>query len=176
MSEGDEISSQPTESPLYILAPFVPTPPGVVGRMLQLGAVTSDDTVYDLGCGDGRIVIEAARKYGAQGVGVDIEPYRVAESQANAKAAGVEELVTFKQQDALSVDLSPATVVTIYLVGWATEKLLPIIAKTAKPGTRIVSHNFGAAEWIPIATEQFTEDAGDTHTLYLWILGAGEIV
>jgi SAM-dependent methyltransferase len=158
-----------SETPLYILAPFVPTPPDVVDRMLQLGEVTSRDTVYDLGCGDGRIIIAAARKYGARGVGVDIEPYRVAESQSNAEAAGVEQLVTFKHQDAMTVDLSGATVVMVYLVHWSTEKLRPIIAKTAREGTRIVSHNFGMGDWPPIRTQAFTDEAGDTHNLYLWV-------
>jgi predicted RNA methylase len=94
------------------LAPFVPTPQDVVERMLELAHVTKDDVVYDLGCGDGRIPITAATKYGAHGVGVDIDPQRIAESQANAKAAGVESLVRFKLQDAMTVDVSPATVVT----------------------------------------------------------------
>lgn len=171
-NEKPEISFPPTNgAPLYILAPFVPTPSDVVERMLQLGEVTSEDTVYDLGCGDGRIIIAAARKYGARGVGVDIEPYRVAESQSNARAAGVEQLVTFKQQDAMTVDLSAATVVMVYLVHWSTEKLLPIIAKTARAGTRLISHNFGIADWNPVKTEKFKDQAGDTHTLYLWIVG-----
>ncbi len=174
MSEDEkhEISFPPTRgTPLYILAPFVPTPSDVVERMLQLGEVTSQDIVYDLGCGDGRIIIAAARKYGARGVGVDIEPYRVAESQSNAKAAGVEQLVTFKHQDAMTVDLSAATVVMVYLVHWSTEKLRPIIAKTARAGTRIISHNFGMGDWIAIRTEKFTDEGGNTHTLYLWIAG-----
>ena len=175
MSETDEkpeISFPPTSGmPLYILAPFVPTPPDVVEQMLQLGEVSSTDTVFDLGCGDGRIIIAAAKKYGARGVGVDIEPYRVAESQSNALAAGVEQLVTFKHQDAMTVALSAATVVMVYLVHWSTEKLRPIIAKTARAGTRIISHNFGMADWAPIKTEKFTDEDGNSHTLYLWTVG-----
>ena len=175
MSETDEkpeITFPPASgTSLYILAPFVPTPPDVVERMLQLGDVTNTDTVYDLGCGDGRIIITAARKYGARGVGVDIEQYRVAESQSHAQAAGVERLVTFRQQDAMTVDLSAATVVMLYLVGWSTEKLGPIIAETARAGTRIVSHNFGMAGWVPIKTEKFTGEDGNPHSLYLWIMG-----
>jgi SAM-dependent methyltransferase len=176
MSERDEkleISSPPPSgTPLYILAPFVPTPPELVERMLRLGGVSSQDTVYDLGSGDGRIIIAAAKKYGARGVGVDIEPYRVAESQSNAQAAGVEQLVIFKHQDAMTVDLSAATVVMLYLVHWSTEKVRPIIAKTAKAGTRIVSHNFGMDGWTPTKTENFTDEEGKTHTLYLWIVGS----
>jgi SAM-dependent methyltransferase len=172
ISESDENLSflRMGATPLYILAPFVPTPLDVVERMLQLGKVTSQDTVYDLGSGDGRILIAAAKKYGSRGIGVDIEPYRVAESQSNAVAAGVEDLVTFKHQDALTVDVSTATVVMIYLVGWSTEKLQPIIAKTARVGTRIISHNFGMAGWTPIKTEKFTGEDGKEHTLYLWIM------
>lgn len=156
---------------LYILAPFVPTPPDVVERMLQLADITNQDMVYDLGCGDGRIIIAAARKCGARGVGVDIEPYRVAESQSNARAAGVEQLVTFKHQDALTVDLSTATVVMVYLVQWSTEMMGPVIAKTSRAGTRIVSHNFGVADWNPVKTERFLDEDGNAHTLYLWIMG-----
>jgi cyclopropane fatty-acyl-phospholipid synthase-like methyltransferase len=138
--------------------------------MLRLGNVTDQDTVYDLGCGDGRIIIAAAKKCGARGVGVDIEPYRVAESQSNARAAGVEQLVTFKYQDAMTVDLSTATVVMVYLVQWSTEKLRPVIQKTSRAGTRIVSHNFGIADWTPVKTESFLDEDGNAHTLYLWIV------
>jgi SAM-dependent methyltransferase len=177
MSESDEkqeMSFPPTRAqPLYILAPFVPTPPDVVRRMLQLGEVTNQDIVYDLGCGDGRIIIASAQQYGARGVGVDIEPYRVAESQSNAEAAGVAHLVIFRLQDATTVDLSAATVVMIYLVHWSTEMLRPLIAKTARPGTRIISHNFGMGDWAPMRTEKFTDEGGNTHTLYLWIAGNG---
>ncbi len=157
-------------APLYILAPFVATPWDVVDRMLRLGEVTSQDTVYDLGCGDGRILITAAQKYGARGLGVDIEPYRVAESNSNAQAAGVENLVNFKLQDAMTVDLSDATVVMLYLVHWSTEKLRPSISETARPGTRIVSHNFAMGDWIPTRIDNFTDETGVAHTLYLWIV------
>ena len=156
--------------PLYILAPFVPTPQDVVERMLQLAEVTSQDLVYDLGCGDGRIIITAARKYGARGVGVDIEPYRVTESQSNAKKCGVEHLVTFSLQDAMTVDLSPATVVLLYLVHWSTSKLQQIIKRQVKPGTRIVSHSFGMGNWTPLKTEKFTDASGKDRTLYLWLV------
>jgi SAM-dependent methyltransferase len=156
--------------PLYILAPFVPTPQDVVERMLRLADVTSRDLVYDLGCGDGRIIITAARKYGARGVGVDIEPYRVAESQSGAKQAGVEHLVTFSLQDAMAVDLSPATVVMLYLVHWSTSKLQPIIKRQVKPGTRIISHSFDGDGWTPVKTEEFTDAAGSARKLYLWVV------
>ena len=155
--------------PRYILAPFVPTPDDVVERMLHIADVTSRDLVYDLGCGDGRIIITAASKYGARGVGVDIEPYRVAESQSCAKKAGVEDLVTFSLQDAMTMDLSPATVIMLYLVQWSTSKLQPIIRRQVRPGTRIVSHNFGLDDWTPVKTEKFTDASGWARTLYLWI-------
>lgn len=156
--------------PLYILAPYLPTPQDVVERMLQLADVTSRDLVYDLGCGDGRIIITAASKYGARGIGVDIEPYWVAESQSNAKKAGVEQLVTFRVEDAMTADLSPATVLTLYLVHWSTAKLQPIIRSQVKPGTRIVSHSFGVDDSAPVRTEKFTDASGSVRTLYLWIV------
>jgi cyclopropane fatty-acyl-phospholipid synthase-like methyltransferase len=158
--------------PRYILAPFVPTPEDVVERMLQLAEVTSRDVVYDLGCGDGRIIITAATKYGARGVGVDIEPYWVAESRANAKKAGVDHLVTFSLQDAMTVDLSAATVVMLYLVHWSTAKLQPIIKRQVKPGTRVVSHSF-MGDWTPVKTETFTDASGSVRRLYLWIVDDG---
>jgi SAM-dependent methyltransferase len=150
------------------LAPYVPTPQDVVDRMLELAAVTSTDVVYDLGCGDGRLVITAAQKYGAHGVGVDIDPDRIAESQANAKKAGVEALVTFKLQDAMTVDVSPATVVTLYLLSSSNLKLRPILTKQLKPGARIVSHAFSMGDWEPDKVETFRDSNGATRTLYLW--------
>jgi cyclopropane fatty-acyl-phospholipid synthase-like methyltransferase len=156
--------------PRYILAPFVPTPEDVVERMLQLAEVTSRDLVYDLGCGDGRIIITAATKYGARGVGVDIEPYWVAESRSSAKQAGVDHLVRFSLEDAMTVDLSAATVVMLYLVHWSTSKLQPIIKRQVKPGTRIVSHSFAMDDWTPEKTETFTDASGSVRRLYLWTL------
>lgn len=159
--------------PLYVLAPFVPTPNDVVERMLELAQVTSSDLVYDLGCGDGRILIAAATKYGARGFGFDIEPYRVNESHSNAKAAGVDYLVTFSLQDAMTVDLSPATVVMLYVVQWAMEKLGPMIKSQVKPGTRVVSHSFAMDGWEPVKTETFTDASGTVRTLYLWTVKDG---
>ena len=153
-----------------ILAPFVPTPQDVVDRMLELAGVTSADLVYDLGCGDGRILISAARKYGARGLGVDMEPYRVTESQNNAKSAGVEHLLTFKLQDAMTVDLSPANVITLYLVEWSTVRLQQRILRYAQAGSRIVSHSFGMDSWTPEMVEKFVDTKGEPRTLYLWIV------
>jgi SAM-dependent methyltransferase len=151
------------------LAPYVPTPQAVVDRMLALADVTNTDTVYDLGCGDGRIVITAAKKYGAHGVGVDIDPQRIAEATANAKQAGVENLVQFKLQDARTVDLSPATVVTLYLLSASNLKLRPKLTHELKPGARIVSHQFTMGDWEPAKKESFTDDQGMTRSLFLWV-------
>lgn len=151
------------------LAPYVPTPQDVVDQMLALADVTAKDVVYDLGCGDGRIVITAASKYGARGVGVDIDPQRIAESQANARAAGVEKLVKFELQDAMKVDVSPATVVTLYLLSASNLKLRPILTKQLRPGARIVSHAFSMGpDWPPDRTEEFTSSDGIARTLFLW--------
>jgi SAM-dependent methyltransferase len=150
------------------LAPYVPTPQDVVERMLELAAVARNDVVYDLGCGDGRLVITAAKKHGAKGVGIDIDPERIAESQANAKAAGVDHLVSFKLQDALTVDVSPATVVTLYLLSSSNLKLRPILTRQLRPGARIVSHAFSMGDWRADKIDTFTDANGSTRTLYLW--------
>jgi SAM-dependent methyltransferase len=150
------------------LAPYVPTPQEVVDRMLKLAGVTKNDVVYDLGCGDGRIPVTAAKVYGARGVGVDIDPQRIAESNGNAKVAGVTHLVTFKLQDALATDVSDATVVTLYLLSASNLKLRPILTRQLKPGARIVAHNFGMGDWEPDKTDSFTDSAGSRRTLYLW--------
>jgi SAM-dependent methyltransferase len=150
------------------LGPFVATPEDVVEKMLELAKVGPADVVYDLGCGDGRIVITAARKYGARGVGVDIDPARIAESRANARNAGVESLVTFLLQDAMTVDVSPATVVTLYLVATSNLRLRPMLTRQLAPGARIVSHNFGMGNWEPDEVLNVKDTRGMTRTLYLW--------
>jgi ribosomal protein L11 methylase PrmA len=155
-------------APERSLAPYVPTPQHVVDKMLELAEVSSEDVVYDLGCGDGRIVITAAKKYGAHGVGIDIDPQRIKESRANAQKAGVENLVTFKQEDAMKVDVSPATVVTLYLLSSSNVALRPILTKQLKPGARIVSHAFSMGDWPPLKTVKVGDDSGFTRTIYLW--------
>jgi precorrin-6B methylase 2 len=150
------------------LAPYVPTPQTIVDRMLALAEVTKDDVVYDLGCGDGRIPITAAKKYGARAVGVDIDPDRIRESEANAKAAGVEHLVKFVIQDATTVDVSPATVVTLYLLSSSNLKLRPMLTRQLRPGARIVSHAFSMDDWAPLKVEDFDDGSGYKRTLYLW--------
>jgi SAM-dependent methyltransferase len=150
------------------LAPYVRTPQDVVERMLQLARVGPNDVVYDLGCGDGRLVITAAQRYGAHGVGVDFDLDRVKESQANAVKAGVETLVDFKHQSALDVDVSPATVVTLYLLSESNLLLRPILTKTLAPGSRIVSHQFSMGDWKEEKKESFTDSEGTARILYLW--------
>jgi precorrin-6B methylase 2 len=150
------------------LAPYVPTPQDVVDRMLKLAGVTKNDVVLDLGCGDGRIPITAATTYGARGIGVDIDPQRIAEANANAKAAGVTQLVTFKLEDALKTDLSQATVVTLYLLSSSNLKLRPILTRQLKPGTRIVAHNFAMGDWEAEKIDTFEDKEGRSRTLYRW--------
>lgn len=150
------------------LAPYVPTPQDVVDRMLALAGVTKNDYVIDLGCGDGRIPVTAAKKYGARGLGVDIDPVRIAEANANAKAAGVTHLVEFKLQDALKTDVSTATVVTTYLLSASNLRLRPILTKQMKPGTRLVAHNFSFGDWAPEKTDTFTDAEGRSRTIYMY--------
>ena len=150
------------------LAPYIPTPQDVVDRMLEVAQVTSKDTVFDLGCGDGRIVITAAKKFGARGVGIDIDKDRIAESRRNARDAGVASLVRFDQGDILNADVSTATVVTLYLVSSANMKLRPILTKQMQPGARIVSHAFGMGDWQPDKVDKFTDARGDERVIYLW--------
>jgi SAM-dependent methyltransferase len=144
--------------------PYVPTPHEVVAEMLRLANVTSKDVVYDLGCGDGRIVIAAAQKHGARGVGIDISPERIAEAQANAKAAGVADRVQFFEQDLFETDLSQATVITLYLLPDINLKLRPKLLQL-KPGTRIVSHSFDMGDWKPQQTVQV-----NGRTVHYWTI------
>jgi SAM-dependent methyltransferase len=150
------------------LAPYVPTPQEVVDRMLALAKVTRADVVIDLGCGDGRIPIAAAKVFGARGIGVDIDPQRIAEANANARREGVAHLVTFKLENALTTDVSSATVVTTYLLSASNLKLRPMLTRALKPGTRIVTHNYGFGDWTPEKTETFTDNAKTRRTIYLW--------
>jgi protein-L-isoaspartate O-methyltransferase len=150
------------------LAPYAATPPDVVERMLGLAGVGPQDVVYDLGCGDGRIVIAAAQKFGARGVGVDIDAALIDQAQANARQAGVETRVTFRVQDAMTIDVSDATVVTLYLLSASNVKLRPILTRQLRPGARIVAHNFPIGDWEPDVVDTFKDAAGTTRTLYLW--------
>ena len=157
--------------PQQSLAPFVPSPEDVVDRMLTLADVTRTDTVLDLGCGDGRIPIRAAQKYGARGIGVDIDPKLVEAARTNARRAGVEHLVEFRLEDAMTTDLSKATVVTLYLLSSSNAKLRPRLQAQLEPGARIVSHAFSmGADWPADTIDQFRSARGDEVTLYLWKL------
>jgi SAM-dependent methyltransferase len=126
---------------------YVPTTDAAVDAMLTLANVKKTDVVYDLGCGDGRIVITAAKKYGARGVGIDIDPVRIAEARENAKKAGVEHLVRFEENDLFLVDIKPATVVTLFLLPQLNLKLKPKLLSDLKPGTPIVSNTFDMGDW-----------------------------
>ena len=138
--------------------------------MLRLAAVSRTDTVYDLGSGDGRIVIAAAKTYGARGVGIDIDQIRVNEAEENARRAGVQRLVRFERQDALLADVSDATVVTLYLLSAMNVQLRPILTRQLRRGARIVSHSFAMGDWEPDKVETFTDAGGTSRTLYLWTL------
>ncbi len=153
------------------LAPYLPTPSPVVDKMLELAGVTAKDVLYDIGCGDGRIVITAARKYGARGVGIDIDKAMVARSAANARAAGVGGRVRFVCMDATKADVSEATVVTLYLLPESNALLRPLLEKELRPGSRVVSHNYPIPGWEgKRAGEAALEDEGGTeHTIYLYI-------
>ena len=157
--------------------PFITTPGDVVERMLELAGTRAGDLVADLGSGDGRIVIAAARKYGARGLGIELDEKLVRESRENARTAGVADRVTFVQGDVLIADFSPATVVTVYLLPGLIGQLEPRFLSELKPGTRIVSHSFRMASWRPDRTERLRvtqphPGQGDESTLYLWIVPA----
>lgn len=142
---------------------YVPTPQEVVDEMLRVANVGPGDVVYDLGCGDGRLVITAAKKYGARAIGIDINPERIQESLENARKAGVADKVTFRNEDLFEADIKEATVVTLYLLRSLNLKLRPKLWKELRPGTRIVSHNFDMGDWKP---EKETEIDG--RTVYFW--------
>ena len=160
-------------SPQGQTIPFVPSPMPVVDRMLELAEVKRDDVVYDLGSGDGRIVIQAAKKYGAKGVGIDLDPKLVELAQAKALEEGVSHLVEFHAGDALTVDISGATVVTLYMFRWFNNQMRPKLQRL-RPGTRIVAHDFDVEGWPPTKVEYLPEnlagpdDFGQPRTLYLW--------
>ncbi|HEV8041675.1 MAG TPA: class I SAM-dependent methyltransferase [Bryobacteraceae bacterium] len=155
--------------------PYVPTTDEAVEAMLKLADVKSNDVVYDLGCGDGRIVIAAAKQYGAHGVGIDINPQRIHEARENAKQAGVEGLVRFEENDLFKANIRDATVVTLFLLPKVNLRLRPKLLKELKPGTRIVSNTFDMGDWKPDKEETLKRgDAehglGLSHLIFLWIV------
>jgi len=151
--------------------PFVASVDEVVETMLRTAEVTDKDTVYDLGCGDGRIVIAAASKYGARGVGVDINPVRIRESRRNARKAGVSRKVTFIEQDLFKADLSQATVVVIYLDPEVNLRLRPKLLRELKPGARVVSNSFDMGDWKPDKVVKLTV-AGSECIIYYWAIAS----
>lgn len=154
--------TQPTRTPDV---QFVPTPMPVVDTMLGVARVTKDDRLYDLGSGDGRIVITAAKRYGTRGIGIDIDPQRITESRRNADTAGVTQLVEFRQADLFETDLRDATVVTLYLLPQLNVKLRPKLFAELRPGTRVVSHAFDMGDW-PADSVIFVGG----RTVYFWVM------
>ena len=165
-----DLSKPDPKHPDDVLVRYVPTPEDIVEAMLKLAKVGRDDVVYDLGCGDGRMVIAAVAKAEAKrGVGIDIDPLRIKESKANAKRVGVEDKVEFRLGDVLKVkDLSDATVVLLYMGDELNMQLRPILQKHLKPGARIVSHRFTMGDWKPLKTETITGKDGDKYQIHLW--------
>jgi SAM-dependent methyltransferase len=158
-------AATPAAEPRHPDVPYVPTPPEVVAEMLKIAGVTKDDVVYDLGSGDGRIVIAAAKDFGARGVGIDISSKLVAEARANAEKAGVADRVKFVEQDLFEANISDATVVTLYLLPDINLKLRPKLWRELKPGTRVVSHSFDMDDWEPQKTVTV-----NNRTIHFWVV------
>ncbi len=156
--------------------PFVPSPMHVVQRMLEVAEIKRGDILYDMGSGDGRIVIEAAKKFGVRGVGIDSNAELVAKARDNAAKEGVSHLVEFRAQDDLTVDISEATVVTLYMFKWFNNALRPKLQKL-KPGSRVVAHDFDIDDWKPTKVEYVappkddTSEYSESRTLYIWKVG-----
>jgi trans-aconitate methyltransferase len=163
----EEASAQP-RGPKYE-APFVTSANETVHMLLKTAGVTAKDTVYDLGCGDGRIVIAAAQHYGARGVGVDKDPRRIRESRRNAVKAGVNRRTIFRTENLFATDLRGATVVTLYLGEWMNLQLRPKLLRELRPGARVVSHNFGMGDWKPDQTVKFTVGR-NVVVVHLWTI------
>jgi len=152
--------------------PYLPTTQVAVEAMLKLAGVTANDVVYDLGCGDGRILVTAAKLYGARGVGIDIDPQRIREANENAKKSGVERLVRFEENDLFKANIREASVVTLFLLTSVNARLRPKLLQELRPGTRVVSNTFDMGDWKP--EKEFTVDTGDegyfSRKLYLWTI------
>jgi cyclopropane fatty-acyl-phospholipid synthase-like methyltransferase len=162
-------SPKSSKSSKRSLAPYVRTLPIVIEAMLDAGNVTDQDVLYDLGCGDGRIVMTAAERCGARGLGVDIDGDRIKEAKAIARDRGLVPQVRFKHQDLMSVDVSPATVVTLYLLPDSNLRLKQKLQAELKPGSRIITHSFDMGDWQPTRTAQIS-DVINTYTIYVWEL------
>ncbi len=168
LSVGANAGNAPAQKP-KLDVPYVPTPHETVDRMLSMANVGRDDFLIDLGSGDGRIVITAAKQFGTSGFGVDIDPERIRESTANARSAGVSDRVAFHNQDLFETDISRATVLTMYLLPEVNMKLRPRLLNELRPGTRIVSHTFTLGDWEPDAQ---TAGPGGSNDVYFWIVPA----
>lgn len=166
--------------------PYVPTPEEVVVEMIRMANVGPDDVLYDLGCGDGRIVTTAAKEIGCRGVGIDIDMTRIQESRVNASNAGVSDRVEFLHMDLFEADISRATVVTLYLLSSVNLRLRPKLLRDLRPGTRVVSHDFSMGDWtpeqsiviedkvdyVPFQDTRIVDDYWNKHTIYFWIIPA----
>jgi ribosomal protein L11 methylase PrmA len=168
------VSAQEAKNKRPLDVPYVPTTEAAVNEMLKLGKVQKSDILYDLGCGDGRIVIAAAKTYGARGVGIDIDPDRIKEARENAKKAGVEHLVRFEENDLFEADFHEATVVTLFLLPRINLKLQPKLLKDLKPGTRVVSNTFDMGDWkaekqasLAASDDEYT---GLSQKFFLWTI------
>lgn len=162
--------STPAPTPPKLDVVWVPSPPAVITAMLEAAKVGPNDLVYDLGCGEGEILIEAARRYGARGVGIDLDPVRITNARINAAKAGVADKITFIQQDLFTTDIKPATVVTLYLLPELNERLRPTLLRDLRPGTPVVSHDFGMGDWTPERTIDI--QLARLHRVFLWRIPA----
>jgi cyclopropane fatty-acyl-phospholipid synthase-like methyltransferase len=151
---------------------FIPTPPVVIEGMFALLQVTGQDVLYDLGCGDGRILIQAAQRFGSECVGIDVDPDLIQEATTQAIAAGVSDRVTFYHQNLYDSDFRPATIVILYLLPHLNLKLKPQLFEQLKPGTRIISHDFDMGNWMPMQVVQIPIEADEIATLYYWVIPA----
>ena len=151
--------------------PYASTPERVVRKMLELAKVTKRDVLVDLGCGDGRIPIEAAKRFGIRALGIDLDPERIAEARANARREGVQKRVRFVEGDIFEADLSNATIVTLYLLPEVNLRLRPKLFAELKAGTRVVSHNYDMGDWGPDQTVRLPLPGG-AHLLFLWTIPA----
>ena len=160
---------EPSSENFHKVVPFVPTPLKVVERMLELAKVSHNDVVYDLGSGDGRIVIMAAQKFGAQAVGVELDPKLFRESSERVQKLGLGEKAKIIYGNMFEVNVHPATVMTLYLLPSVNDQIEPKLDKELRSGTRVVSHDFSMNGWDPVKTEQVSDEYGGHHTLYLYI-------
>ena len=171
---GTAVATAQSVQPRRVLdVPYVPTTPQAVAAMLKLAKIKSTDVIFDLGCGDGRIVIAAAKTFGTRGVGVDIDPMRISEARENAKKAGVESLVRFEENDLFKTDIHEASVVTLFLLSSVNRRLRPKLLQELRPGTRIVSNTFTMGDWQPdreATVGDESEAAFLSHRLFLWIV------